>query len=230
MPWTTRIGTCSKCGTGNTKLHPTYGEWICFTCKDNRPHKGRGGSGLTNTGITNYKPNTPDLCLVRVPKSDGLFGKLFFEHYPQSKGIPGRSMCYLVYKDYQVCGIIGVNSPPRRYKKFVEFFDSNDANLIVNNNIFKLINHEKNLGTKVLRLFRGIVRKDYLEKYGENLLGIITFVEPPRDGAIYKADNWSFLGETKGLRVRINPETWESEYTTGTQKLIFAYKYKGDRL
>ena len=224
--WKTKLGTCDRCGSKDQKLEPAFGKWICSDCKDSRPRKGTGNAGLTDTGITTVKPSTPELQLLRVPKSDGLFGKLFFEHYPGSKGIPGRSLCYLVYKNHICVGIIGVNSPPRKYKKFRDFFNDDDETYFVNNNVFRLINHEKNLGTKVLKLFRETVRKDYDEKYPQELHGIVTFVEPPRNGAVYKADNWIYLGKTAGRRMRRDSNTWEKVFTQGKQKLIFAYKYK----
>ena len=37
------------------------------------------------------------------------------------------------------------------------------------------------------------------KKYGNELKHIITFVGGDRDGAVYKADNWNFIGKTAGL-------------------------------
>lgn len=223
--WNDTIQKCSKCGE-ETRVHPSFGKWICEDCKSKRPKIGTGNSGLRNTGITAVIPTSSDLQLLHVPKSDGLFGKLFFEHYPGSKGIPGRSICYLVYNDYKVVGIIGVNSPPRNYKIFRAFFSATDDLGFVNNNVFRLINNEKNLGTQVLRIFRKQIKIDYEQKYGNKLFGIVTFVEPPRTGAVYKADNWQYLGLTQGKRLRRNSETWAKEISEGTKKLIFVYKYK----
>lgn len=181
---------------------------------------------MFSTGITKVTPLGIGLELVRVPKSDGLFGKLFFEHYPGSKGIPARSLCYLIFRDGVCIGIVGINSPPRNYKIFKEYFNGADEKNFVNNNVYRLILNEKNLGTKVLREFRKVIKKDYEEKYGDTLLGIITFVEPPRTGAMYKADNWQFLGETQGKRMTRDKNTWEKTFVQGTKKLIFGYMYK----
>ena len=60
-----------------------------------------------------------------------------------------------------------------------------------------------------------------------NLLGLVTFVEPPRTGAIYKADNWECLGKTQGVSVRRKGDNWyEKQYIKGEKKFIFAYRYK----
>lgn len=166
------------------------------------------------------------LTLTRVKKSDGLFGYYYFTHYPESKGIPGRSLCYLAYRGEELVGIVGASSPPNNYKIFRSYFNCSDDTVFVNNNVFRMIVHEKNLGTQVLALFRKKVRTDYLDKYGNGILGIVTFVEPPRSGAIYKADNWDYLGETQGKRMKRDKETWEKVYSQGTVKHIFGYKYR----
>ena len=71
---------------------------------------------------------------------------------------------------------------------------------IVNNSVFRLEQHDKNLGTKVLALFRRRVTHDWWHKYSVKLCGFETFVEPSeqRHGSLYKADNWTEVGMTKG--------------------------------
>lgn len=224
MTWTLANAVCDRCGNTASRLYPAFGKHICGNCRDTRPHKMRGNAGMVNSGQYHLVFNE-GLSLKHVPKSDGLFGKLFFEHYPGSKGIPGRSLCYLVYRGLEVVGIIGVASPPHNYKIFREYFEAEDDNCFVNNNVFRLILQEKNLGTKVLKEFRRVIYADYLEKYGERLLGIVTFVEPPRTGALYKADNWDYLGMTQGKRMRRDKETWQKVFTQETPKLIYAYTY-----
>src|SRR5436853_30846 len=79
-----------------------------------------------------------------------------------------------------------------------------------NNSIFRIVNNLniKNLGTRILKIFRNEIKKDYKLFYNTEILGLITFVEPPRTGAIYKADNWIYLGETKGVEVRRKGADW----------------------
>jgi hypothetical protein len=56
-----------------------------------------------------------------------------------------------------------------------------------------------NLGTQVLSLWRKRVRKDWNERYGDDILGFETFIfGENRTGAMYKADNWLYVGETQG--------------------------------
>ena len=217
------MNTCDRCGKQSNKLHPSFSKLICDECKDNRPNKGKGNSGMKD-GYMNMMVFDDGIQLIRVPKSDGTFGNLFFSHYPKSKGIVGRALCYLIYLDKELAGIIGCASPPKNYKIFQEFMKC-DEKFFVNNNVFRLIKHEKNLGTRVLKLFRNQIRGDYRDKFGDDLIGIVTFVEKPRTGALYKADNWTLLGETQGKRMRRNSETWEKVFVDGEVKYIYGYKY-----
>jgi hypothetical protein len=214
---------CDRCGKETEKHYRAFSKLICEDCKDNRPNKGKGNSGMfaDNQSLICFGE---ELTLQRCTKSDKTFGRLFFTHYPQSKGIVGRSLCYLVMYKNQVAGIIGCASPPKNYKLFREYFKTDNDSLYVNNNVFRLIINEPNLGTKTLKLFRNRIAIDYKEKFGTDLLGIITFVEPPRTGAMYKADNWDCLGETQGIKV-IRRESFEKQYVQGTKKLIYVKRF-----
>ncbi len=225
MKWNTSDGVCEKCGSKG-KVYPSFGKMICGKCKNNRPNKGTGNSGMSqNTqGIFVFSEG---LKLERVKKSNPTFGKLFFEHYPGSKGIPGRSLCYLVQYNGAIAGIIGFNSPPKNYGLFNKYFgESNLENNFVINNVFRLINNEKNLATRVMKIARITLKKDYELKYKDNLVGIVTFVEPPRTGALYKADNWEYIGESAGMRMKRDKNTWDKVFTDGEKKHVFGYKYK----
>ena len=215
---------CSRCDKVSTKLFASFGKKICLKCKNNRPNKGKGNSGMRDR-LTSKLIFEEDLHLERVPKSDGTFGHYFFSHYPESKGIVGRCLCYLVYKDREVVAIIGGASPPKNYKIFQNYMQC-DEKYFVNNNVFRIVKTERNLGTQILKLFRNQIKKDYYDKYGDTLKGIVTFVEKPRSGSLYKADNWELLGETQGKRMRRDPDTWEKVWVQGEIKHIFGYKYK----
>lgn len=82
------------------------------------------------------------------------------------------------------------------------------------------------MATRVLKIARNRVQKDHSDKWGFELIGLVTFVEPPRSGALYKADNWDYLGLTKGISMKRDPDTWEKVYQEHIKKHIFAYRYK----
>ena len=225
MKWSSSIGICQKCGA-KSKLFPSFGKMICSKCKDSRPNKGKGNAGLFSSTQEVFVFSS-GLNIRRVKKSDKTFGRLFFEHYPGSKGIPGRSLCYIIEYNGCIAGIIGFNSPPKNYSIFNDYFGARDLeNYFLINNVFRLTNNEKNLATKAMKIARLKIKNDYKEKYGDDLIGIVTFVEPPRTGALYRADNWDFIGYSEGKRMKRDPITWEKTFTSGEKKLIFGYKYK----
>lgn len=181
-----------------------------------------------------YEESDQILYLKRVPKSNKLFVKWFIEHYPGSKGIVGRSINFLIYSRGQPIGIIGFSSPPLNYLKFNEFFkldknnkSSENAKLFLNNNVFRIIHTQKNLATQILKMARKEVYDIYQKDYELKLKGLVTFVEPPRTGALYKADNWIYIGETEGIEVKRRGEDWtEKKYVKGVSKYIYGYRYK----
>jgi hypothetical protein len=214
----------------NKKTYSTFGKKVCHDCLLIRKTGRKGHSGMIyhkETNPANFQIENKELCLIKVKKSHKLFVKWYIEHYPKSKGIVGRQINYLIYLNGTPVGIISASSPPRNYKKFRQYFGVTNDQSFVNNNVFRLIENIPNLGTRILKLFRNQIRKDYLDLYKDNLLGIVTFVEPPRNGALYKADNWFYLGETQGIEVKRRGEDWiNKQYSKGTKKHIFVYKYK----
>lgn len=228
--------TCFHCGK-DKKCYPTFGKLVCSDCIDERRTGRKGHSGMI------YKPSVQpadysmpwlsdmELCLSRVKKSHPLYVKWYIEHYPGSKGIVGRQINYLIYHFGRPVGIIGVSSPPLHYKKFEHYFKlsgmkpSESSKLFLNNNVFRLVDKVgENLGTRILKLLRRRVKQDYNDIYGQELIGLVTFVERPRTGAVYKADNWEFLGETEGIEVKRRGKDWlnKTYLKTDNKKLIFA--------
>lgn len=221
------IGICSRCGV-ESKVMLSFGKLICNQCKDNRPKKMQGNSGMFASNQMMFTFNT-GLYLERVPKSNIVFGKMYFEHYPGSKGIVGRCFCYLIHNNGKIVGIIGFNSPPSNYKIFRSYFNTNNDNTFMSNNVFRIIDTEKNLATRVMKLARNQVQKDHLAKWGSSLMGLVTFVEPPRTGALYKADNWDYLGMTQGMRMKRDKLTWNKVFYHDVPKLIYGYKYQSKK-
>lgn len=221
---------CDICGLQG-KVIETWGKNYCRPCWNKKPKGTIGHSGMIKIPGFAYEDSLPfeaGLNLVAVPKGDRIFSNLYLRHYPESKGIVGRQCNYIIKFCGHIVGIIGANSPPLHYKVFDNYFGVGKEKNYLNNNVFRLTDHDKNLGTKVLRLFRKKIKRDYKQKYGDELRGLVTFVEPPRIGTVYKADNWTYLGETQGKKCtrRGDHGKWiNKEWSTGTQKLIFAYKF-----
>ena len=222
---------CSFCKK-ETKVFFVFGKYKCKECIEKSKTGKKGHSGMIydkNISTDEYLDITnTGLSLLQCKKSNKLFVKWYIEHYPKSKGIVGRQLNYIIYNDQNPIGIISAASPPLNYKIFRNFFKVNNDKDFLNNNVFRIVDkpNDKNIGTKILKLFRKKIKQDYNTKYNTNLLGIVTFVEPPRTGSIYKADNWNYLGKTQGITVRRSGEDWfNKQYIKGTPKFIFGYKY-----
>jgi hypothetical protein len=75
--------------------------------------------------------------------------------------------------------------------------------LIANNSRFLILPdwHRPNLGSKALSLCERRLPNDWQERFGHPLVLLETFVDPERfQGTLYKAANWTYLGETRGFR------------------------------
>lgn len=150
-------------------------------------------------------PLFDDITFIKVGKGEKRFSTLFLTHYPGSKGICGRSQNYIILYKNKLTGIIGFNSPPQMVSDVDKYFNINKENRkaklsrILNNNVYRLVVSEPNLASRVLSLIIPRLKKDYEESYGERLIGLMTFVEPPRDGKCYQASGWTYVGETKGF-------------------------------
>ena len=250
-----RTKKCAICGAENAP-YGYWGKYYCKKCFFKKfhidPDKVADKSGKGHSGMVPFKTKEelnkalsqtflvdsfPRPFLLKVPKGNKIFASLYLTHYPKSRGIVGRTINYLVIWKNKVAGIIGANSAPYCVKPIDKFFgitkeNRNDMLLcIMNNEVFRLINNEHNLATKTLAIFRKVLQKDHIEKYGHPLIGLITFVEPPRTGAIYKADNWTYLGMTKGYgTTRRGKRWWDRKWVQKQPKHIFAYKYRGKEI
>jgi len=220
---------CYKCNQ-DQKTVKSFGKDICLNCLEKRKTGTKGHSGMI------YKKNTSGnqilfgsdfIKLIKVPKSNKLFVKWYMEHYPKSKGIVGRQLNYLIYYASNPVGLISATSPPLNYKLFNDYFNKKEnisngdfSKTFVNNGVFRIvISPKKNFATQVLKLFRKTIKQDYKKIYGDDLQGIITFVEKPRTGGIYKADNWDLIGETKGIEVRRKGKDWLNKSYTKTNNI-----------
>lgn len=75
--------------------------------------------------------------------------------------------------------------------------------LVVNNSRFLILPncHTPNLGTRILSLSQKRLLNDWLKRFGHPVLLLETFVDPKLfQGTIYKAANWTYVGDTKGFR------------------------------
>lgn len=141
--------------------------------------------------------------------SDVRYQTIRDRHYVPNKGTHGQQIHFLIHYKNEVVGIISGASSVYAVKDRDDFFDiPKDKELkqsvylpaIINNVVFRLELHEKNLATKVLARWRSIMIELWSYLYGIDVIGFETFVieNDIRKGTLYKADNWKYVGITAG--------------------------------
>jgi hypothetical protein len=201
----------------------------------------------------------PDIQLELVDSKHPLwpvYKDIRSRHYVLDGGSIGRQLRYLIRHKNIVSGIISGASSAFSVKARDEFFGLNLCEAfdhsfglaedeiepikypllgtIINNTVFRLENHEPNLATQVLALWRRQVIADWEGKYDDRLgscahplpvLGFETYVVEhehspghTRMGSCYKADNWTLVGRTdtnKLIYCKRNPKFLDSLLNDG---------------
>ena len=174
--------------------------------------------------------------LVQVKRSNCWYQYFRNKHYVPNKGCIGKQIHCVIFDNDDVLskpiGIISGASAVWACQPRDNFFGINKDNRIkmidkiINNVVFRLEKNEKNLASKILAIWRKQIIKDWLNKYGGEIIGFETFVfGSNRYGTVYKADNWVCVGKTKGSAKR---KPWGA-YNKGIRektdiKLIFCKK------
>lgn len=176
----------------------------------------------------------PEIVLLKVKRSHPEMLKRMAVHYSQPRGFVGRSICYLIIFNDECYGSIAGGSATR-------FLPGRKIHKSLNHGVNNIFFHIERLGcggypvreftVKVLKAYRLAVEKDWLRKYGNEVLWHETLVEPPRTGECYKRDGWQQVGETKGYtckRVSGNgTDSWTGKRVWDTvnlrPKLVFVH-------
>lgn len=151
----------------------------------------------------------PEVYLEFCKRTNPIYQEIRNRHYIPNRGTHGQQIHFLIHYREQVVGIISGASSVYSVKARDEFFNiPNDRKkktkyylpAIVNNSVFRLEYHEKNLATRILKKWRNVIADLWEQIYGVPVIGFETFVveEDWRKGTIYKADNWVYVGETAG--------------------------------
>ena len=171
--------------------------------------------------------------LVVVQRTDERYQNIRNRHYVDNNGTHGQQIHFLINQDdNQPIGVISGASSVFGVKARDDFFKiPNDQNIkqkfylpaIINNTVFRLELHEKNLATQILSRWRKTISEMWKYVYGIPVIGFETFVveEDYRKGTLYKADNWTFVGETFGSAKSHNGLINKSSRLETNQKLIY---------
>lgn len=134
--------------------------------------------------------------------------KIVLEHhsYVASTKTVGRCLKYIAtYEGKDVATFwlgSGFKPTPKAllnfFKKSQKDFDK-IFNEVADNKRFCVSARIPNLGSQILKAIRLRAKKDWFEKYNNNLQAIVTTIGGNKKGSVYLADNWIKIGETAGL-------------------------------
>ena len=147
-----------------------------------------------------------NIHLEQCKRTDKRYQDIRDRHYIPNHGTIGQQIHYLIFLDNDVVGIISGASSVFAVKARDEYFGLNKVskrpglNSIINNVVFRLEKNLPNLGSQILALWRKTIAVDWEKKYGVKVHGFETFIigNERRFGALYKADNWTYVGDTAG--------------------------------
>ena len=180
--------------------------------------------------------------LQLVKRTNPIYQQYRKEHYVPPKGAVGQGFDYLILYAGEIVGIISGASAVYTTKARDEFFElskdkdtkNKQLNSIVNNNVFRLERRIPNLATIVLKIWRERISKDWEYLYGVPVAGFETFIiesrledTSTRNGACYRADNWSLEGITTGYFGTNTRGRELKNKSLEQKKLIYCKRVKG---
>lgn len=177
--------------------------------------------------------------LWRCDRTHPAYQEIRNRHYVPNHGSVGQQIHYLILLDGEVVGIISGGSAAYAVGCRDEYFGITKENRrialngIVDNTVFRLERNLPNLGTQILAMWRRRIAEDWYNRYGVKVAGFETFIveESYRKGAMYKADNWDFVGETQGS-TKFHQHGVEKKFERREveKKLVYCKWIRGGRL
>jgi hypothetical protein len=126
--------------------------------------------------------------------------------YVASAKTVGRVIKYLIWFDGRLVGTFWIGSGFKPTPKAIlNYFQKSQSqfdlmfNQVADNKRFAMSESLPNLGSQILKSVRQRSKKDWFDRYGDNLVAIITTIGADKKGSVYLADNWKVIGETAGL-------------------------------
>lgn len=173
-------------------------------------------------------------------RTDKKYQEIRDRHYIPNNGTHGQQIHFLIHYNGEVVGIISGASSVYSVEARDNYFDiPKDKDVkqkyylpaIINNTVFRLESHEKNLATKVLSRFRRVIAELWETIYGVPVIGFETFVieTDTRKGTLYKADNWDFVGYTKGSTKKHSKGLKNSATRVSTEEKMIYCKWMGSK-
>lgn len=179
--------------------------------------------------------NDRNIELIACKRSHPKYQEIRDRHYVENKGTHGQQIHHLAFLDGELVGILTGSSAVWAVKARDDFFGistknrKNELNSIVNNSVFRLETHIPHLGSKIISLWRKKISIQWEGLYGVPVAGYETFVleEGERKGILYKADNWTYVGDTKGSTKSHSGLKNKSKRRKTPIKRVYCYKNGG---
>ena len=125
---------------------------------------------------------SPDLYLEFCSAGDPRYEVIRKDHYVVHKGCHGQQIHFLIWYKKELAGVISGGSAVFATAPRDSFFRITKTNRIkvingiVDNVVFRLVNHEKNLGSRVLALWEKAAIETWESLYGVKVFGFETFI------------------------------------------------------
>jgi hypothetical protein len=148
---------------------------------------------------------------LRIAESEAdkkIADQIVIQHhsYVASARTVGRCLKYIINFENRDIGTfwIGSGFKPTPKSILMHFGKSQkefDAmfNNVADNKRFCMAERIPNIGSRILKQVRQRARQDWKNRYGDDLVAIVTTIGNGKTGAVYLADNWKKIGETAGL-------------------------------
>jgi Domain of unknown function (DUF4338) len=187
-------------------------------------------------------PSPPTLTLEFVKRSDERYKFIRDRHYVPNKGAHAQQLHFLVQHQDNIAGIISAGSAAWAVAGRDQFFGINKDNRrqllngLIDNTVFRLESRIPNLASQSLAMWRKVSAKLWTNLYGAEVYGFETFIvqEPAgkldqngepipvdRNGHLYKADNWAYVGETAGNSKHHSGLNSEASRENTMQKMLY---------
>ena len=146
--------------------------------------------------------------IANTPQDKKIADNIVINHhsYVASPRTVGRCLKYLIHYEDRIIGTfwIGPGFKPTP-KAILNHFNLNQKqydiifNKVADNKRFCMSERIPNIGSQILKTIRNRAKTDWNNRYGDELLAIVTTIGANHNGSVYLADNWKNIGETAGL-------------------------------
>ena len=146
--------------------------------------------------------------IANTPQDKKIADNIVINHhsYVKSARTVGRCLKYLIHYDNRIIGTFWIGSGFKPTPKAIlNHFNLSQKqydmifNKVADNKRFCMSERIPNIGSQILKTIRNRAKTDWNNRYGDDLIAIVTTIGTNHNGSVYLADNWKNIGETAGL-------------------------------